>query len=128
VAAAVQNLAVSSWIGRKPFKWPEIGRELGNACLLVIVNEMMYTLWKQFIGAILDDFLGTRFTKNAILSTWKMKRGFFCETCRNLCSTTLLAIPQWTHVPNLGTFRQTMSWMWAKHYSFILKAMNVRSW
>ena len=77
MAVAVQNLAVSSWIGRKPFKWSEIGRELGNACLLVIVHEMMSTLWKQFIGAILDDFLGTRFTKNTILSTWKMKSGFF---------------------------------------------------
>ena len=84
MTATVQNLAVSSWIDRKPFKWPEIGRELGNACLLVIIHEMMSTLWKQFIGAILDNFLGTRFTKNAILSNWKMKSGFFCETCRNL--------------------------------------------
>ena len=63
---------------------------------------MMSTLWKQFIGAILDDFLGTRFTKNAILSTWKLKSGFFCEKCRNLCSATLLAIPQWNTCANFG--------------------------
>ena len=43
MAVVVQNLDVSSCIGRKSFKWSEIGTKLHNACILVIVHEMLST-------------------------------------------------------------------------------------
>jgi hypothetical protein len=60
----------------------------------------------------LNIFLVGASQKKPIFSIKKMKNEIFVQRKLKLTKATLFAIPRCTHVHNIGSFEQTMSWLW----------------
>jgi hypothetical protein len=111
-APAVQIWPASNWIGKilsffrgvyKTFSMQTIVE------LCIIYGIMFSTIW---LFNFCNIFLVDASQKIPIFALRKWKNWFFCITKIKTSHINIVFIPKCTHVHNMRSFEQTMSWLW----------------
>jgi hypothetical protein len=80
--------------------------------------------FKIVVFPFLEHIFGRCFTKNPFLALRKWKMNFFVQRKLKLPKSTLFTISICTHVHNMGSFEQTMLWLWPQLAHLAWKPWN----